>query len=233
MLQTVNDTGYGPGHSGFRIGNTVAHGIAGPDLYRDACFPAQLLQLIDKRNHEAVKIGPGDIFQVAAGNNTGCKGILDGAQIIVHALLPGHLHLLEDVVIGAGNQNAGLLDAQILYQLEVFLAGADPAGDFRELQVQTHALFQSFPVLLAVNKEFGLADNAVGAAQLIQKLIDVDNLVNAVGFHALLAVSKRGIGDPNLLRHSHGHPAMVECHLGDSAVGINVTLKIRLGHILQ
>ena len=201
MLQAVNNTGNAAGHSCFRVGNAVAHGITGPDLYGDPGFPAQLLQLIDKGNHEAVEVGTGNVFQMAAGNDTGGKGILDGTQVIVHALGSCHLHLLEDMIIRAGHQNAGLLDTQFLDQLEVFLAGTDPAGDLRKPQVKTHALFQGFPILLAVDEELGLAYDAVRAAQLVQKLIDVDDLIHGVRLHTLLTVTQGGIGNPDLLRH--------------------------------
>lgn len=51
----------------------------------------------------------------------GFKGIPNGFQIIVHHLSAGHLHLFEDVIIAAGNQDSRLLDSQFLYQFEIFL----------------------------------------------------------------------------------------------------------------
>ena len=233
VLQAVDDTGHASGHGGLGVGHAVAHGVAGANLHRDSCLPGQLLQLIDEGHHEAVEIGAGDILQMAAGHNSGIEGILHHSQVVLHALAAVHLHLIEDVIVGAGHQNTRLPDAQILHQLEVLLAGANPCGDLRELQIQSHAPFQSLPILLAVDEELRLADDAIGAAQPVQQLVDLHNLVGGVGLHGLLAVPEGGIGDPDLLRHGHGHPAVVEGHLGHGAVGIHIPLQVGLGHILQ
>ena len=233
VLQAVDDTGHGPGHGGLGVGNTVAHGVAGADLDGDTGLLAQGLELIDEGDHEAVEIGPGDVLQMAAGDDTGIEGVLDDAQVVVQALLTGHVHLLEDVVVGAADQNAGLLDAKVLDQLEVLLGGSDPGGDLREFQIQLHALLDGLAVLLGVDEELGLADDAVGAAQLRKQLIDVDDLVNGVGLHGLLTVPQGGVGDPDLLGHGHGHAPVVEGHLGDGAVGVDVALQIGLRHVLE
>ena len=99
MLQAVDVTGNGPGHGSFRVGDAVAHGIAGPDLYGDPGFLAQILQLIDKGNHEAVKICPGDILQMTTGDHSGVEGILDGTEIVIQTLTSGHLHFLENMIV--------------------------------------------------------------------------------------------------------------------------------------
>ena len=125
------------------------------------------------------------------------------------------------------------IPSQLLHQLEILLAGTDPAGDFREFQVEAHALFQGLPVLFAVNKELRLADDAVGAAQAAQQLVNFHDLIHRVGLHGLLAVPQGRVGDPDLLRHGHGHAAVVEGHLGHGAVGIDIPLQIRFRHILE
>ena len=109
VLQAVDNTGNTAGHGSFRIGNAVAHGVAGPDLHRNTGLPAQLLQFIDKGNHKTVEIGTGNILQMAAGNNAGIEGILHRTKVIIHALRAGHLHFLEDVIVRAGNQDTGFL----------------------------------------------------------------------------------------------------------------------------
>ena len=170
---------------------------------------------------------------MAAGNDPGIEGILHRAQVVIQHLRTGHFHFLENVVVGAGNQDARFLDAQILHQLEIFLAGTNPAGNFREFQIQLHALFQRLAVLLAVNEKFRLADDAIGAAQLAQELIDIHHLINGVWFNRLLPIPEGGIGNPDFFRHIQGNTAVVEGYLGHRAVGINIPLQIRFRHILQ
>ena len=137
------------------------------------------------------------------------------------------------MVVRAGDQNAGFLNAQVMHQLEVFLRRPYPAGDLREFQIQRHAFFNGLPVFFAVDEKLRLADDAVGAAQLAQQLVDVHDLVNGVRLHGLLAVPQGGVRDPDLLGHGHRHPAVVECHLGNGAVGIHIPLQIRFCHILE
>ena len=103
MLQTVDDAGDTLGKRSFRVRYAVAHGVAGADLHGNAGLLGQGLKLVDKRNHKAIEVGPGDVFQVATGNNTGIEGILHSGQVILHSLPAGHLHFLEDVVVGAAD----------------------------------------------------------------------------------------------------------------------------------
>ena len=70
-------------------------------------------------------------------------------------------------------------------------------------------------------------------AQLAQQLVDVYDLVNGIRLHGLLTIPQGGVRDPDLLRHGHGHPAVVERHLGNGAVGIHIPLQIRFRHILK
>ena len=233
MLQAVDNACHASGKRRLGEGNAVAHGITGANLHRHPRFPAQPLQFVDEGHHEAVEIRPGDVLQVAAGNDAGIEGFLHRGKVIVHGLFSRHLHFLEDVVVRAGDQNAGFLDAQVMHQLEVFLCRPNPAGDLREFEVQCHALFNGLPVFFAVDEELRLADDAVGAAQLAQQLVDVHDLVNGVRLHGLLTVPQGGVRDPDLLGHGHRHPAVVERHLGNGAVGIHIPLQIRFRHILE
>ena len=233
VLQTVDDAGDAAGQGHLRVGDTVAHGVAGPDTDGDLGLVGKLHQFIDEGHHEAVKVRTGDILQMASGHDPGVKGVLHRGQIVVQRLPAGHLHFLEDVVVRAGDQNAGFLDAKVMHQLEVFLCRPNPAGDLREFEVQRHALFDGLPVFFAVDEKFRLADDAVGAAQLAQQLVDVYDLDNGIRLHGLLTIPQGGVRDPDLLRHGHGHPAVVERHLGNGAVGIHIPLQIRFRHILK
>ena len=183
VLQTVNDTCNRAGHGSFGIGNAVAHCIAGTDLNRNTCLAAQSLQLIDKGNNESIEVCSGDVLQMAARDDTCIESILNGTQIVVQTLLTGHLHFFEDVIVGAADQNTGFLNAKVFDELKVFLTCTNPAGNFGEFQIEAHALFKCFTILFAVDEELGLTDDTVRAAQLIQQLIDINNLINAVRFH--------------------------------------------------
>ena len=152
---------------------------------------------------------------------------------MIQCLTTGHFHFLENVVVAAADQNTGFLNAQISNQTEVLLAGTNPAGDLREFQIQLHTLFNGISILLTVDEELCLPDDAVRAAQLGQQLINVDDLLHAVGLHRLLTVPERGIGNPNFLRHIHRHTAVVEGNLRHGAVSVDIPLQIGLSHILQ
>ena len=157
---------------------------------------------------------------MAAGHNAGLKGLTHGGQIVIQRLLAAQLQLLEDMIVTAGYQNTGLADAQILHQLKVLLAGADPGGDLREAQTQILALLNGLAVLFAVDEHFRLADNAVGAAQLGHQLIQIYDLLYAVGLYGLLTVTEGGVGDPDLGGHAHGHTAVVKGNPGQIVIAV-------------
>ena len=233
VLQAVDDAGHAAGQGHLGIRHAIAHRVAGANLHGNARVLAHLHQLVHEGHHEAVEVRPGDVLQVAAGHDPGLKGVRDGLQVVFHALLAAHLHLLEDVVVAAGHQNARLADAQVLHQLEVLPGGADPGGDLREAIAQVHALLDGLAVLLAVDEELRLADHAVGAAQPGHQLVKVHDLLDRVGLHGLLAVPKGRVGDPDVLRHAHGHAPVVEGDAGNLVVGVDVPVQIRVRDILQ
>ena len=233
VLQAVDDAGHAArnGHLGVRY--TVAHGVAGADAHRNFRVGRHLHQLVDKRHDKAVKIGARDVLQVAARHNPCLKRICHRSQIVVHAFPAVHLHLFEDVVIAAGNQNPGLPDAQIPHQLEVLPAGTDPGRDFGELQPQLHTALHRLAVLFAVNEKFGLTDDAKGAAQPGHQTVKIHNLLHRIGLHRLLPIPEGCIGNPDVLRHSNRHPPVVKGNARHLGVGVYVAVEIGLLHILQ
>ena len=233
VLQTVDDAGNAAGQGHLRVGDTVAHGVAGPDTDGDLGLVGKLHQFIDEGHHEAVKVRTGDILQMASGHDPGVKGVLHRGQIVVQRLPAGHLHFLEDMIVAAGHQNTGLLDAKVLHHPEVLPGGPDPGGDLREAQPQSLTAFDGLPVPLAVNEKLRLTDQAVRPAQLAQQLEQVLDLLRGVGIHGLLAVPEGGVGDPDVGRHGHRHPAVVEGHLGDLVIVIYVPVQHRVLHILK
>ena len=152
---------------------------------------------------------------------------------MLHGLAAGHLQLFENVVIAAGDQDAGLPDAQLLHQAEVLPAGPDPGGDLREFQVQRHAALNGLPVLLTINKELRLPDAAVGAAQAAHHLVQGHDLIRGVGVHRLLPIPEGGIGDPDFLRHGHGNPPVVEGDLRHFLIIVHIPVEDGFLYILK
>ena len=113
VLQAIDNARDASRQSNLGIRNTVTHGVAGANLDRNTSLMAHIHQLIYKRNDKTVEIGSCDILQMAARNNTSLKGIGNRFQVIIHDLAARHLHLFENMVVGAADQNTGLLDVQI------------------------------------------------------------------------------------------------------------------------
>ena len=233
MLQAVDDAGHAARQGDFRVRHAVAHGVAGADAHGDARVARHLHQFIDKGHHETVEVGAGDVLQMAARHDAGLEGLPHRFQILLHRLRAGELHLFEDVVVAAADEYARFADAQIAHEAEVLLGGAYPGGDLREAQAEIAAALQRLAVLLAVNEELRLADDAVGAAQLAHQFVELDDLVGRVGVDRLLPIAEGGVGDPDLLRHVHRHAAVVEGYLGDALIIVDVAVEVRLRHVLQ
>ena len=233
MLQAVDNAGHASGQSHFRIGHAVAHGVAGADTHWNARVLAHVHELIDKGHHKPVKVRAGNVFEVAARHDAGLKGQGHGFQIHFHSLGAGFLHLLEDVIIAAAHQNAGFPDAHVLYQLEVILVGPDPRGDLRELEPGIPAQFQSLAVLLAVDKELRLPDDAPGTGQTAHELVQIADLFRRIRVLGLLAVPEGSVRDPYLIGHANGHAAMVEHDPGDRLVVIYIPVQDRVLNILK
>ena len=123
--------GHAPGQGGAGIRHAVAHGVAQPDLDVDAALFPQLHQLDGEGDAKAVDVGPGDVLEVAPGDNAHVQGGLDDAQVFVHGLFPAPIQLQEDVVIGHRGEDAGFFEAHLFHQGQVRGVGPDPAGDFR------------------------------------------------------------------------------------------------------
>ena len=51
-------------------------------------LPGQILEGVDEGHHKAVEVRPGDVLQVAAGDDAGGEGLLHRSQIGVQGL-PG------------------------------------------------------------------------------------------------------------------------------------------------
>ena len=233
LLQTVDDAGHAARQRRLRVGNAVAHGVARADLDWDARLARELLQLVDKRHHETVKVGARNILEVAARDDAGLKRVGHGGEVIVHGLTARHLHLLEDVVVAAADEDTRLADAEVAHEAKILLRGADPRRDLRELQPQLHALFERLTIFLAVDEKLRLPDDAVRPAEPRQVLVNVHDLLDRVRLHRLLPVAQGCVRDPDLLGHVHRHAPVVERHLRHHSLRVDVALEVRLRHVLE
>ena len=170
---------------------------------------------------------------MAARDDAGLKRLGHGGKIIVHGLLARHLHLLEDVVVAAADENTGLAYAEVAHEAKILFGGADPRRDLRELQPQLHALFERLAVFFAVDKKLRLPNDAVRPAETRKILVNVHDLLDRIRLHGLLPVAQGRIRYPDILRHVHRHAPVVERHLRYHSLRIYVALEVRLRHVLQ
>ena len=233
MVQAVDDARHAARQRHPGKGNPVAHRVAGADLDRDTRFVGELVQFVHKGQHEAVEIGAGDVLEVAARANAGLKRLADHGEVMIDRFPPGHAQFVEDVIIGAGNQDAGFLDSQIPHQLEVVFSGADPGCDFRKLQSQILTAAHRFAVAVVVNEKLGLPDNPLGPAQPGQQLVQLHDLLRGIGGLRLLPVTEGGVGDEDLLRHVHRDAAVVEGDFRNLVILKNLPVQMRLSYVLQ
>ena len=102
-----------------------------------------------------------------------------------------------------------------------------------EPQPQRLTALNGLPIPLAVNEKFRLTDQAVRPAQLAQQLEQMLDLFRRIGIHGLLTIPERGIRDPDIRRHGHRHPPVVEGHLGHFVIIVYVPVEDRVLHILK
>ena len=128
-------------------------------------------------------------------NNAKIHTLPDNAQIMFHGFRTLHVKLVENMIIGAADEDTGLRKADFLDKLEILLARADPAGNLRETVAAFEALIHCVAVLFAVQEEFALTDLALGAAEPVQIVIDLYNLFGGIRRSALLPwdIAEKGL----------------------------------------
>ena len=206
-VQLVDHLRHAPRQLDARIVQAEAHRVADPDL--DRLVLRHLLahphQAIHERQHEPVPVGAGRVFQVAARTNAGLERRIDHFAIRVHALLAAlELQLVEDVVVRTAGQHARLLQSGFLDQAEIAFHRADPARAFRIPVAQAPAAIERVAVVLGVQEELGLPDDAVRAAEFGQQVVQMDHLLDAVRRAGLLAVAERGVRDDDVAGPDRG-----------------------------
>lgn len=126
-----------------------------------------------------------------------------------------------------------LLHARLLDQLEVLLVGANPRRDFGKIVAEILAGMERFLVLIGVQKEFGLANQSLRAAQTVLSEYRWTICSTVNGLDRLLTVAEGGIGHPDFVRHVFRHMAHVESDLRDGFIVVQFAIKVRLCDILQ
>ena len=228
-----DQAGHAPGQGGSGIGHPVAHGITEADLDVDARGFPQFHELDGKGNAKTVDVGPSDVFKVAAGGNPQFQRPVDDFQVLVEGLGPVEVELVKNMVIGDRGQDAGFLEFHRLDQFQVLGVGPDPAGDLRVGDIPFPAATNRFLVPIAVQEEFGLADDPPGAGEAAEEIKNLKYLFHRIRGPGLLAVPKGGVGDPELIGRVDGYKLVVEVDPADFLVGENIPLEVGLGNIFQ
>ena len=233
MVQPVNDALHAARKAGAGIIDAEAHRVAHTDLDGNAALAGKLHQFVCEGHDEAVKIGSRDVLEVAAGPDAERERALYDAEILVHRLRAGEVHLFEDVIIGTADEDARFGDARRLHELEILFVGADPRRDLGIPQPQRAALFERLAVFVAVQEKFALPHDPLFAAQAGHQPVQVDDLLYGERRGGLLPVAEGGVRDPYLRRHIHRDVTVVEHDLRDLVIGIEVAEQLGLGDVLQ
>ena len=137
------------------------------------------------------------------------------------------------MIVRGGDKYSRFLYSHVAHKAEILLVCAYPCGYLGEFITERHAFFNSFPVLLAVDEKFALADYSVFAAEPREHLVEVYYLLNRIRLDRLLPIAESGVRYPYMLGHAHRHAAVVERHFRHGVVGINIAVEIRVVYILK
>jgi hypothetical protein len=185
--------------SDVRVADADAHGIRVAHLHLDARLAAAFHQRLDEGEDDAVEVGAGAVFDVAARDDAVGEGGIDDFEVVCDDRFAVRTELLEDVVVGNRGEDAGFAQAGRADEPVVGHRAANPAGDFREAVAELLAAFDGFAILPCIEEEFRLADHSLGAAKFLEQRVEVDDLLDGVGGAALLAVAEGGVGDPDVV----------------------------------
>ena len=137
------------------------------------------------------------------------------------------------MVVGAGGQNAGLLQSHAPRQGHVLLVGPDPARDLGVRIPQGHDLLDGLFVLARVEEELRVAYHAPGSRESVEFIEHLARLPQGKWRPCLLAVTEGGIGDKHLLGWRGREQPVIEPDPGCCRVGEEFAHQVRLGRILE
>ena len=99
---------------------------------------------------------------------------------MVHSLAARDAELLENVVVGARDENTGLLDTDTLDELKVLLLRSDPGSDLGKLESERHTSLDRFAVLFRINEELALSYKTVRTSETVEHLIHSYYLIRGI-----------------------------------------------------
>ena len=164
---TVDNARNGAWDHSTRIVHAISHGVTAAHLNGNGILLHQFIQFQTEGDHIAVDIRSCYILQMASGADSRLQAFTDHTQVMLHGLLSGHFHFIENMVVGTAHQDTCLLQTNVLYQFKILLAGTDPARNFREFISPLKTFIYCVSVLFAVKEKFALAYPAVWSAQFV------------------------------------------------------------------
>ena len=170
---------------------------------------------------------------MTAGADASVKHAFDDAEVFVHSLCAGKPHLVVYVIIRAGDENAGLLQAEGFYKFEILFVRTYPACDLREFIAEGHTLLDGAAVFFGINEKFALTHKPLRSAELVEQPEQVNDLSDSKGRGGLLSVAECGVGYPDLLRHIDRHVAVIERDLRHRFVVEQVAVEVRCFSVLK
>ena len=171
MTDHCKHGGDSSGDRHFFIRQTVAHGIAQTEFDIDSGRFSHFIQLIDHGDHKAFNIGAGNIFQMAAGNDSLFQSSRNNILIRIQRLTSVFSEFQENMIVGTGCKNTCFFKLHCFYQFKIFADSPDPCGDFRKTESEFLTCLHSFPVIFAVKKEFALTDQTAFSAETVHQFI--------------------------------------------------------------
>ena len=100
------------------------------------------------------------------------------------------------MIIRAGYENTRLLDAYIVYELEVLTLRSYPGRNLGKLVAEVHTSLYRLAVLFGIYEELRLTYDAIRSGESVKHLIHIDDLIRGIGRSRLLSVTEGRIGDP-------------------------------------
>ncbi len=152
---------------------------------------------------------------------------------MIHRLTSGHFHFIKNMIVGAADQDPGLLHPNLFYQLKIFFVGANPGSHFWKLVVSLHTFIDSIAIFFTVKEKFTLPDNAILPSKAMQIIKNCHNLFSRVRCAGLLPIAERRVRNPDLLRHIMRHNAVVKRNLWYLIIREKIAENIWFLHIDQ
>ena len=229
----VEHGGNSAGRGDVGEGQTVSHRVAEADFDVHSGSGAEVVEFVDHGNDESFKIRAGGVFKMTARADTVFESRFDDFLVGIERLTAGLAQFQEDMIIGTGGQNAGLLESHAFDKFKIFFHRADPRGDFGKFKSEFLTGFHGFAVLLAVEEKFALADEAVLAADPVHEFEKFDDFGNGIRRTRLLSVAERRIGNPDMFRKTRAYGFLNQFESRNPVIGKNFPEEIRLGYIFQ